>query len=59
MRFYIRLAIDGMKKNSRLYVPYLLTCIGTIMMFYILMSLSYSPMVAQISGGDTMVIILR
>lgn len=32
--FYQKLAINNMKKNSKTYVPYLLTCIGTIMMFY-------------------------
>lgn len=32
--FYMKLAINNIKKNSRSYIPYLLTCIGTIMMFY-------------------------
>ena len=33
--FYPRLARDGIRKNRRLYLPYLLTCIGTVMMFYL------------------------
>ena len=33
--FYPRLALDGIRKNKRLYVPYLLTCVGMMMMFYI------------------------
>ena len=37
--FYLRLALDGMRKNKRLYLPYLLTCGGMVMMFYILYSL--------------------
>lgn len=59
MRFYIRLAIDGIRKNSRLYIPYLLTCIGTTMMFYILLSLSYSSQIKNTHGGSTMIVVLR
>lgn len=32
--FYFKLALNNIKKNSKTYMPYLLTCIGTIMMFY-------------------------
>ncbi|WFA09327.1 ABC transporter permease [Tissierella sp. Yu-01] len=32
--FYPKLALNNIKKNSKAYIPYLLTCIGTIMMFY-------------------------
>ena len=32
---YPMLAWDGIRKNRRLYVPYLLTCGGMIMMFSI------------------------
>ena len=38
--FYLKLALDGMKKNKRLYIPYLLTCAGMVMMFYILYGLA-------------------
>lgn len=34
--FYPRLAASNMKKNSRTYLPYIFTCIGTIMMYYIM-----------------------
>ena len=33
--FYPHLAFDGIRKNKRLYLPYILTQIGMIMMFYI------------------------
>lgn len=33
--FYPRLAWSGIRKNRELYIPYLLTCTGMIMMFYI------------------------
>lgn len=32
--FYAKLALNNIRKNSRGYIPYILTCIGTIMMFY-------------------------
>ena len=38
--FYPKLALDGMRKNSRLYIPYLLTGAGMVAMFYILTFLS-------------------
>ncbi len=56
--FYLRLALDGMKKNRRLYLPYLLTCTGMVMMFYILYSLAYSPVVREMRGGAVMAMIL-
>lgn len=37
--FYPRLAASNMKKNSQTYVPYILTCIGTVMMYYIMYAL--------------------
>ena len=39
---YARLAWTGMRKNRRLYLPYLLSCAGMVLMFYILMGLSLS-----------------
>lgn len=32
--FYLRLAVNNIKKNFRAYFPFMLTCIGTIIMFY-------------------------
>ena len=56
--FYLRLAIDGMRKNKRLYLPYLLTCAGMVMMFYILASLARSPLMDTMRGGGTMAVVL-
>ena len=38
--FYMRLAAQNIRKNSPTYVPYILTCIGSVMVFTILLSLS-------------------
>ena len=51
---YKRLAIDGIKKNKKLYKPYLLTCILMIGIFYIVAVLAKSPMIAGMSGGGNM-----
>ena len=32
--FYTKLAINNIKKNSKAYIPYILTCVGTNIMFY-------------------------
>lgn len=33
--FYLRLAVDGIRKNRKLYLPYLLTCVMMVSMYYI------------------------
>ncbi len=48
---YLRLAADGIRKNKRLYVPYILTCIGMIVMQYIILYLRYDPTIAAMKGG--------
>ena len=51
--FYPGFAFSGIRKNKRLYVPYLLTCIGAVMMFYILNSLSRFMTASESFGGGT------
>ncbi len=55
---YIKLAWTGMMKNKKMYIPYALTCIGMVMMFYIISFLSYNQTVGEIPGGATMQMIL-
>lgn len=50
--FYLRLAWDGIKKNKKLYLPYILTCTGMIGMFYIVAFLSKDKTLLNIPGGD-------
>ncbi len=50
---YRTLAWTGIKKNRKLYLPYILTCMGTVMMCYIISFLSTSPTFAKIKGGET------
>lgn len=41
--FYPRLAFDAIRKNKRMYFPYILTGSAMVMMFYIMISLLESP----------------
>lgn len=43
--FYGKLAASNLKKNGKIYIPYLLTCIGTVMMFYLMQFLYTNPWV--------------
>lgn len=52
--FFARLAADNIKKNGRIYLPYMLTCIVTVMMFYMIKSLSLNPGLKGMVGGNFM-----
>ena len=48
---YGKMAIDNIKKSKKLYLPYLLTIIGSIMFFYILNSLSTNTYIYDPATG--------
>ena len=49
---YPRLAWDGLRKNKRLFLPYLLTCVCMVMMFYILSFLGSPETCALLPRGS-------
>lgn len=49
--FYLKLALSGIRNNKKTYVPYILTGIGMVMMYYIVAFLSCSSSVAAMHGG--------
>ena len=49
--FYPKLASNNIKSNRRLYFPYLLTCIFTVAMFYIVLFIRYNDGLANVMGG--------
>ncbi|MBO5070088.1 MAG: ABC transporter permease [Roseburia sp.] len=55
---YPKLAWDGIRKNKRFYLPYILTCIGMVMMFYIIHYLAAMPTLDDMPGGRTMTMVL-
>ena len=52
--FYFKLAVTNIKKNAKTYVPYIITSILTICMFYIICSLSKNPDLTKATGTGTM-----
>lgn len=51
--FYPKLAASGIRKNKRMFVPYIFTCIGMVMMFYIIMFLAVSDALSSLIGAET------
>lgn len=49
--FYPKLAVNGMKKNKRLYLPYILTFVAMVMMMYITAYLARSENIANTNRG--------
>lgn len=55
---YLKLAVTGIRKNGKIYVPYILTCVGMITMYYIVSYLTYTKSVYNMKGGNDMQMIL-
>lgn len=55
---YLRLAWQGMRKNGRLYLPFLLTGSVMVMMYYIVSNLCVSPTLTSMAGGTVLATIL-
>ena len=58
MNLYTRLAWDGIRKNGRLYLPYILTCVGMVTMYYMMSELCDSDLLRYMKGGGASHIIL-
>lgn len=56
--FYMKLAAANIKKNSAAYIPYLLTCIGTIAMYNIMYALGKNEGLQEVYGGGQLAIVL-
>lgn len=52
MSIYPKLALTNIRKNARTYIPYIITCILTISMYYIMKSLSMNNGLSGVQGGD-------
>ena len=51
-RYYARLARDNIKKNARVYIPYILTCVLMCAMIYIISSLANNPDLHTMKRGS-------
>ena len=58
MSLYTRLAWDGIRKNGRLYLPYILTCVGMVTMYYMMSELCASDLLRYMKGGGASHLIL-
>ena len=56
--FYPKLALINMRKNARMYIPYLLTCIGTVMMYFMIHSLSCNSGIKELRGSASILSML-
>ena len=56
---YPKLTVNGIGKNRQTYIPYIFTCSGMIMMYYIISFLSNNSMLADMPGGALMEMILQ
>ena len=54
--FYPKLAVNGMKKNKRLYLPYILTLVAMVMMMYITAYLARSENIANTNRAPAPII---
>lgn len=57
--FYPRLAVINIKKNSKTYFPFIVTCICTIMMFYMMHAISINKGLDGASGSESLKVILH
>lgn len=53
-RLYPKLAAENIRKNAKTYIPYIITCIITIAMFYIICSLANNEGLSQMKSGSTL-----
>ena len=56
---YSKLAWTNITKNRKIYLPYIVSAIGMVLMFYITLSLGTDDKVRQLAAGDATQIILR
>ena len=56
--FYGRLAFSNLKKNSGLYLPYILAAIGVSAMYYIMGAISRDEGIKKMPGSEELAIIL-
>jgi putative ABC transport system permease protein len=57
-QFYLKMAAENIRKNWRMYLPFIISSISTIMMTYIILAMSNNSGLAQIPGGNNLQTIL-
>ena len=57
--FYPKMALSNMNKNRKTYFPFILTCILTIMMYYMMDSILHNESIRSMKGGMNICILLN
>lgn len=58
LSFYPKLAAGNLVREHKTFVPYLLTCIGTVMLYYMLHSISVNPGIREMPDSGNVASIL-
>jgi len=56
--FYPKLAAQNIRRNKQFYLPFILTCIATTAMFYIMCFLTFNKGTANMQGAEYLSVIL-
>ncbi|MEL7649030.1 MAG: ABC transporter permease [Sedimentibacter sp.] len=56
--FFPRLALINIRKNGKFYVPYMITCISSVAMFYIMRMISLNEGIKEMPGSYSVTTIL-
>ena len=56
--YFPKLALINIKKNGKFYLPYLLTGVGTVAMFYIMCEMSKNEGLKELPGSDALTSIM-
>ncbi len=56
--FYPKIAMNSIKVNNKLYIPYVLTSALWVMMFYVIFSMASSEQIRNTGAGDSIIMIL-
>lgn len=52
--FFIKFAFTNLKKNHQIYIPYMISCVATVAMFFIMSTLANNKQILSTSGGVTL-----
>lgn len=56
--FFAKMAVSNIKKNRQSYIPYILSCVVTTAMFYLVRSLCRNPEMKNMIGADTLLTLM-
>lgn len=57
--FYPKMALSNINKNRQTYFPYIITCILTIMMYFMMGSILHNENVRNMNHGDMVIVLLN